>query len=168
MLVVPPIITSLILFVLLAQSRNAVQGAGYLTLALSFALLSLGVFMLLRDPQLMTRPFRAVVAAVLVTPWASFGLALFWQIFHAPRPALLTLDFFFATFLIAVCIAGFRMLVWPLPRAPIGWRPPLSDPPLGGAGVPARLKPRPPVLIASEAKEIPRDDESNGRDLSNA
>jgi hypothetical protein len=37
---------------------------------------------------------------------------------------LLTLDFFFATFLIAVCIAGFRMLVWPL-LAPlsVGARP---------------------------------------------
>ena len=158
LLVTPPLIISLIQFDLLCQSGDVGQGATRLTLALSFALLTIGLAMILANRQLMTRPWRAVIAVVLVSPWAWAGLAVSRALFHEHQPGLIASELLTAMLFGAVSITGFRMVVWPPLDIASGWRPFPPDPPPGDAGVPARLKPRPPVLIASAAKEIPRDD----------
>jgi hypothetical protein len=102
---------------------------------------------------------RAMVAALLVTPWTvlSFGLFLTLPPFH--RYGAFTVQFLIALFLAIVSVYGLYLVVWPPARIirarGLGFPP---DPPSGGAAVLAPLKPPPPVLILSAAKELPRED----------
>jgi hypothetical protein len=102
---------------------------------------------------------RALVAGLLVAPWAmiSFGLFLKLPPFHSY--GAFAVQFLIALFLAVISIYGICLMVWPPTRVIRGSRPGFPpDPPSGGAPVLAPLKPPPPILVLSAAKELPRED----------
>lgn len=105
----------------------------------------------------MSVPGRVIAATILAIPWALISFSLFSTLLPFHGAGMFSLRLFWALLLGAETLYGFRLVVRTGGRpAHPGWPPsPPKPPPSGGAGVLAPLKPRPPVLIASEAKELP-------------
>jgi hypothetical protein len=108
--------------------------------------------------------WRVVVAISLTGPWVFLSYSLFSSLTLSRGIGMFLSQAGAALVLAAVALYGFWILVWPRRLPIISWPPPNppGNPP-GGAPVPAPLKPPPHILIAADAKELPRGtDETDG------